>query len=80
MVEIDQISFQPNFSCVRPGEVLIIWDGRVLKGVEVVLGSYLVSANFQGPEEGEWWLSGIYGLNSPRMREFSWEELYKLYG
>ena len=65
----------------RSGGFLIMWDVRVVRGTESLLGNFSVSVLFQliGGRD-EWWLSGVYGPCKPRNRKDFWEELAGLYG
>lgn len=63
----------------KPGGILIIWDVRVLKAEECIMGNFSLSIRFS-PTHGEsWWLTGVYGPFRYRERSKFWEELASLY-
>ena len=65
----------------RSGGILVMWDSRTVRGVEVLLGAYSVSVKLSAVSGGnEWWFSGIYGPCRSRERKEFWEELAGLYG
>ena len=58
------------------GGVLIMWDRRVLQKLEVLVGSFLVSGQWKGVEDGFIWAcSGVYGPNDNNLRGDLWDEL-----
>ena len=58
------------------GGVLIMWDRRVLETLEVLMGSFSMSVQWKGVEDGFIWAcSGVYGPNDNNMRGFMWDEL-----
>ena len=58
------------------GEVLIMWDRRVLEKVEVLVGSFSVSVQWKCVEDGfTWACSGVYGPNDNNLRSDLWDEL-----
>ncbi|KAK9275884.1 hypothetical protein L1049_023158 [Liquidambar formosana] len=71
-------SFLPSSG--RSVGILIVWDERVVSVVEVVCGSFSLSVKMKDFNTNEWWLSGIYGPNKPRIRRDFWEELFSLFG
>ena len=78
-VRYKEWSFLPSVG--RSGGIIIIWDVRIVKGVETILGEYSVSVCFNCVKGGsKWWLSGVYGPNNPKERCVFWEELAGLYG
>ena len=55
--------------------VLIMWDRRVLEKSEVLVGSFSVSIQWKGVEDGfVWACSGVYGPNDNNVRGYMWEE------
>lgn len=72
-------TFLPSIG--RSGGILMVWDTRVVRGVEVLLGAYSVPVRFQTVGGGsDWWFSGIYGPCQLKERKNMWEELAGLYG
>ncbi|RVW16654.1 hypothetical protein CK203_080891 [Vitis vinifera] len=58
------------------GGVLVMWDKRVLEGLEVEVGSFSISCRFRNCEEGFVWVfSRLYGPIKGRERGELWEEL-----
>ncbi|KAL0011411.1 hypothetical protein SO802_006519 [Lithocarpus litseifolius] len=58
------------------GGVLMMWDRRVLERVEILVGSFSVSVQWQGVEDGFIWAcSGVYGPNDNLSRGLMWDEL-----
>ena len=58
------------------GGVLIIWDRRVLEKLEVMVGSFSVSVQWKGVEDGFIWAcSVVYGPNDNNLRGDLWDEL-----
>ncbi|KAJ9701144.1 hypothetical protein PVL29_006475 [Vitis rotundifolia] len=63
------------------GGVLVMWDKRVLEGLEVEVGSFSISCRFRNCEEGSVWVfSGLYGPTKGRERRELWEELAAVKG
>ena len=63
------------------GGVLLLWDKRVLEGLEVEVGSFSISCCFRNCEEGFVWVfSGLYGPLKGRDRRELWEELVAVKG
>ncbi|RVX14364.1 hypothetical protein CK203_017180 [Vitis vinifera] len=63
------------------GGVLVMWDKRVLEGLEVEVGSFSSSCRFRNCEEG--FVCVLFGLYSPikgRERRELWEELAAVKG
>ena len=61
--------------------VLVMWDKRVLEGLEVEVGSFSISCRFRNCEEGfAWVFSGLYGPIKGRERRELWEELAAVKG
>ena len=55
--------------------VLIMWDRRVLEKSEVLVGSFSVSIQWKGVEDGfVWACSGVYGPNDNNVRGYMWDE------
>ena len=55
--------------------VLIMWDRRVLEKSEVLAGSFSVSIQWKGVEDGfVWACSGVYGPNDNNVRGYMWDE------
>ena len=55
--------------------VLIMWDRRVLEKFEVLVGSFSVSIQWKGVEDGfVWACSGVYGPNDNNVRGYMWDE------
>ena len=60
----------------RSGGILMIWDVRIFRGMEVILGAYTVSVLMQSIGDGNlWWCSGVYGPCKANERKGFWEEL-----
>ena len=60
------------------GGVLVMWDKRVLEGLEFEVGSFSISCRFRNCEEGFVWVfSGLYGPSKGRERR---EELAAIKG
>ena len=58
------------------GGVLIMWDRRVLKKLEVLVGLFSASVQCKGVEDGFIWAcSGVYGPNHNNVRGYMWDEL-----
>ena len=58
-----------------------MWDVRVFRGIEFLLGSFSVSVLFCPVGDAvEWWFSGVYGPCRARDRKELWEELAGLFG
>ena len=56
--------------------VLIMWDRRVLETLEVLMGSFLMSVQWKGVEDGFIWAcSGVYDPNDNNLRGYMWHEL-----
>ncbi|RVW38098.1 hypothetical protein CK203_095113 [Vitis vinifera] len=63
------------------GGVLVLWDKRVLEGLEVEVGSFSISCHFRNCEEGFVWVfSRLYGPLKGRKRKELWEELAAVKG
>ncbi|KAJ9689585.1 hypothetical protein PVL29_014989 [Vitis rotundifolia] len=63
------------------GGVLVLWDKRVLEGLEIEVGSFSISCCFKNCEEGFIWVfSRLYGLINGRERRELWEELAAVKG
>ena len=63
------------------GGVLVMWDKRVLEGLEIELGSFSISCRFRNCEEGFVWVfSGLYGPTKGREMRDLWEELAAIKG
>ena len=63
------------------GGVLVLWDKRVLEGLEVEVGSFSISCRFRNCEEGFVWVfSRLYGPLKGRERRELWEELAAIKG
>ena len=61
------------------GGILLIWDRRLVKKVEAVVGNYSLSCKFRSVfDQFEWIFTGVYGPNSDSERAFLWEELADL--
>ena len=55
--------------------VLIMWDRRVLEKSEVLVGSFSVSIQWKGVEDGfVWACSGVYGSNDNNVRGYMLDE------
>ena len=55
--------------------VLIMWGRRVLEKSEVLVGSFSVSIQWKGVEDGfVWACSGVYGPNDNNVRGYMWDE------
>ena len=51
------------------GGVLMMWDGRALENVEVMVGQFSISIRWQGVGDGFIWAcSGVYGLYDNNLR------------
>ena len=58
------------------GGVLIMWGRRVLEKLEVLVGTFSVSVQWKGVEDGFIWAcSGVYGPNGNNLRDDLWDEL-----
>jgi hypothetical protein len=58
------------------GEILLMWDRKVVSKVDECLGRYVVACSFRNVEDGlVWAFAGVYGPNSNNFRRFMWEEL-----
>lgn len=65
----------------KSGGIIVIWDVRVVRGSESVLGNFSVSMLMHNVgSKDQWWLSGVYGPNKSRERKDFWEEMAGLYG
>ncbi|RVW80641.1 hypothetical protein CK203_044342 [Vitis vinifera] len=63
------------------GGVLVMWDKRVLEGLEAEVGSFSISCRFRNCEEGFVWVfSGLYGPINGKERRELWEELATVKG
>ena len=65
----------------RSGGILIMWDTRVFRGSDSLLGNFSASV-FLHPIGGgeEWWLTGVYGPCNSRDRKDFWIEVASVYG
>ena len=50
--------------------MLVIWDTRFVSKVDSIHGIFYVSVLLDIKGSGQWWISSIYGPNSPRLRSF----------
>ena len=51
------------------GGVLMMWDGRALENVEVMVGQFSISVRWQGVGDGFIWArSGVYGPYDNNLR------------
>ena len=58
------------------GGILMMWDRRALKKLEVLVGQFFVSVRWQGLGDGFIWAcSGVYGPNDNNLRGQMWDEL-----
>ena len=58
------------------GGVLMMWDRRALEKLEVIVGQFSVSVQWQGMGDGFIWAcSGVYGPNDNNLRGQMWDEL-----
>ena len=65
-LDVDQIA----------GGVLMIWDRKALEKLEVMVGYFSVSVQWQGVGDGFIWACfEIYGLNDNNLRGQMWDEL-----
>lgn len=56
------------------GGVLVMWDKRVLEGLEIKVESFSISCRFRNCEEGFVWVfSGLYGPSKGREMRELWE-------
>ena len=63
------------------GGVLVMWDKKVLEGLEAEVGSFSISCRFKNCEEGFVWVfSGLYGPCNGKERRELWEELAAIKG
>nr|CAN71342.1 hypothetical protein VITISV_002439 [Vitis vinifera] len=63
------------------GGVVVMWDKKVLEGLEVEVGSFSISCRFRNCEEGSVWVFfGLYGPSKGRERRELWEELATVKG
>ncbi|RVX00292.1 hypothetical protein CK203_024581 [Vitis vinifera] len=63
------------------GGVLVMWDKKVLEGLEAKVGSFSISCIFKNYEEGFVWVfSGLYGPCNGKERRELWEELAAVKG
>ena len=63
------------------GGVLVMWDKRVLEGLEAEVGSFSISCRFRNCEEGFVWVfSRLYGPINGKERRELWEELAAVKG
>ena len=61
--------------------MLVMWDKRVLEGLEAEVGSFSISCRFKNCEEGFVWVfSGLYGRCNGKERRELWEELAAVKG
>ena len=58
------------------GEILLMWDRRVLERTEVLVGSFSVSVRWQGVGDGfSWACSGVYDPIDNNAKGLMWDEL-----
>jgi hypothetical protein len=58
------------------GEILLMWDRRVVSKIDECMGSYVVACSVRNVEDGlVWAFAGVYGPSSHNFRRFIWEEL-----
>ena len=58
------------------GGVLMMWDGRALENVEVMVGQFSISVRWQGVGDGFIWAcSVVYGPNDNNLWGQMWNEL-----
>ena len=63
------------------GGVLVMWDKKVLEGLEAEVGSFSISCRLKNCEEGFVWVfSGLYGPCNGKERRELWEELAAVEG
>ncbi|RVW74710.1 hypothetical protein CK203_047882 [Vitis vinifera] len=63
------------------GGVLVMWDKRVLEGLEAEMGSFSISCRFRNCEERFVWVfSGLYGPIKGKERRELWDELVAVKG
>ena len=62
------------------GGVLVIWDNRFATKVDSIHGIFSVFVLLDIRGRGQWWISSVYGPNSPRLRSMLWDELGFLCG
>ena len=56
------------------GGVLLMWDRRALEKLEVMVGQFSVSVQWQGLGNGFIWASsGVYGPNDNYLRGQMWD-------
>ena len=66
-------------ACRASGGILIIWYSKKLCSKKVVIGSFTVSVKFVLNGCEPLWLSAVYGLNSPLLRNDFWVELLNIF-
>ena len=72
-------AFLPSIG--RSGGILMIWDVRSVRGVEVLQGGYSLSVLLNSLDGGSsWWCTGVYGPCDYKERKYFWEELGVLSG
>lgn len=43
-------------------------------------GEFFISIKIQLSSRNDWWLTGVYGSNQPRVKKEVWKELTGLFG
>ncbi|KAL4600472.1 hypothetical protein ACB092_11G201200, partial [Castanea dentata] len=57
------------------GDILLMWNSRVVEKVEETLGHFSVSSKFNNVgDHFEWAFTGVYGPNLNKRRRLMWEE------
>ena len=70
---VDWISLGSNGAV---GEILLMWDKRVVEKVDEAAGYYSLSCNFRNVlDQFEWIFTGVYDPNLDSERGILWEEL-----
>lgn len=59
----------------RSGGILVMWDSRVMKVIDNLIGEFSVSIEVLKEDDIKWWFTAIYGPCNPRQRESFWDEL-----
>jgi hypothetical protein len=63
-------------SCGASGDILIMWDRRIVSRSDVCMGRFVVACLFRNVEDGlVWAFAGVYGLNRDQLCWRLWEEL-----
>ncbi|XP_073066025.1 uncharacterized protein [Primulina eburnea] len=59
----------------RSGGILVLWDPRLVRVSDNLIGNFSASIKIQWNDDIFWWFTAIYGPCNSRNRELLWDEL-----